>query len=145
MLHSRGPQTYTWYKRIMAIKNVCLQDIKYLIQHKELKLKSTQTKLSIPIINRIYKKMVAKIRMPPIKIQNDIICDGHHRYIASLLANYEIEMILWSSSASAITIDWRTVSFDDKDWDTQEEIRIINQQDACNNKVELDVILNLLQ
>jgi len=129
----------------MAIKNVCLQDIKYLIQHNELKLKSTQTKLSIPIINRIYKKMVAKIRMPPIKIQNDIICDGHHRYIASLLAKYEIEMILWSSSASTITIDWRTVSFDDKDWDTQEEIRIINQQDACNNKVELDVILNLLQ
>ena len=129
----------------MTIKNVCLQDIKHLVQHTELKLKSTQTKLSIPIINRIYKKMMAKIKLPPIKIQDDIICDGHHRYIASLFSKYDLEIILWSSSSSVITIDWDAVSFDDKDWDTEEEIRIINIQDAYNNNVELATILLLLE
>ncbi len=59
---------------------------------KEIKidLKSTHGKLCFPIINRIYQKMLVGIKFPSIKIDDNLIIDGHHRYLASLLANTDL-------------------------------------------------------
>lgn len=48
---------------------------------------STQYQLSIPIINRIYKKMKYGIKFEPIRINGDLIIDGHHRFVSSNLPN----------------------------------------------------------
>lgn len=46
---------------------------------------STHDKLCLPIINRIYKKMINGIKFDDIKICGKLIIDGHHRYVSSLL------------------------------------------------------------
>ena len=129
----------------MVLKNITESDLTYLINNVDLKFKSTHTRLSLPIINRIYKKMKANLKFPPIKIQHDFICDGHHRYLASLLAGYNLEITLWETARATTTIDWKTVSFDENDWDTYEEICQINLQDAAYNSIPLERILALLQ
>lgn len=52
--------------------------IKDLIYEKDIELSSTHKKLSVPIINRIYRKMLAGIKFADIKVDNNLICDGHH-------------------------------------------------------------------
>jgi len=53
-----------------------------------------QSALSIPIIERIYKKMLNKLKFPPIHVSLDnLIVDGHHRYISSLLSDFDIEIV----------------------------------------------------
>lgn len=98
------------------------EDIEKFIQNNEIQLISTHGRLSLPIINRIYKKMLAGIKFSAIKIHDNFICDGHHRYIASLLANYNIEAIIWVANTTITLTDWSTVSFDESDWDTEHEI-----------------------
>lgn len=56
------------------------------IQENNIVLKSTQPKLCISIVNRIYHKMLLGIKFDAIKVHQTLVCDGHHRYLASLLA-----------------------------------------------------------
>jgi transcription antitermination factor NusA-like protein len=48
------------------------------LRSKNIDLLSTHTKLSIPIINRLYKKMVNGIKFDDIKVCENLIIDGHH-------------------------------------------------------------------
>ena len=49
-------------------------------------LKSTHERLCFPVIKRLYTKMKIGIKFSGIKVDGDLIIDGHHRYLASLLA-----------------------------------------------------------
>lgn len=89
--------------------------------------------------------MLAGIRFSPIKVNGDLICDGHHRYVAALLANYPIEKIAWQSSSATATVSWSEVHFDENDWDTAFEIKMRNMQDAAYNDLTVDQIEDLLK
>ncbi|MDI9365061.1 MAG: hypothetical protein QM541_08935 [Flavobacterium sp.] len=115
------------------------------ISKNEIELASTHTRLSMPIINRIFKKMSANIKIPAIKVEGNFICDGHHRYVASLLAKYPLERISWVITSATSVIDWKTVSFDDGDWDTEEEVNLRNRQDADYNNISIEKIVELLK
>jgi hypothetical protein len=115
------------------------------ISKNKIELASTHTRLSFPIINRIFRKMSANIKIPPIKVEGDFICDGHHRYVASLLAKYPLERISWVTTSATTVIDWKTVSFDDSDWDSEDEINLRNRQDAEFNNISIEKIVELLK
>ena len=57
------------------------------LQNNQIELQSTQTKLCLPIINRLCKKMDTGIKFPSVKVVDDLIIDGHHRYLASILVD----------------------------------------------------------
>jgi len=126
------------------MKYLTNEDLHEFLSKSRMELASTHTRLSLPIIIRIYKKMKANLKFPAIKVDGNIICDGHHRYIASLLANYQLEKISWVSSSSIVVIDWDTVSFDQNVWDSPKEVEIRNQQDAIYNEMTLSEIVALL-
>lgn len=69
----------------------------------------------MPIIDRIYRKMVAGIKFSGIKVADNLICDGHHRYLASLLANAIIEQLPTSITSATNIIDWQLVIFEEDD------------------------------
>ena len=125
--------------------NITKEIIVEFIGKNEIELASTHTRLSLPIINRIYKKMRAGIKIPAIKVEGNFICDGHHRYVASLLAQYSLERISWITTSATTVIDWKTVSFDEGDWDTQEEVDLRNRQDADYNNIPIEKIVELLK
>lgn len=88
------------------------------VSENELELSCTHRKLCVPIIARIYRKMLAGIRFAEIKVANNLICDGHHRYLASLLAVYSIGTVPFVNTSATTVIDWGAVHFEDEDWDT---------------------------
>lgn len=89
--------------------------------------------------------MQAGIKFSPIKVDGDLICDGHHRYVAALLANFPIEKIAWQSSSATTAISWSEVYYDENDWDTAFEVKMRNIQDATYNDLTLDQIEDLLK
>jgi hypothetical protein len=118
--------------------------IEKLIDNNDLKLKATQPKLCLAIVNRIFQKMQIGIKFPPIKVYSGCICDGHHRFVAAVLANYEIESIPTQPTSATTTVPWHSVILDETDWDTLEDINLWNQQDAIYNNVPLEKIVELL-
>ncbi len=88
---------------------------------------------------------LAGIKFYGIKVENNLICDGHHRHLASLLANISIERIATSSTSATIVVDWKSVIFEDEDWDTQAKIDMLNDQDANYNNIPIEKIIELLQ
>jgi hypothetical protein len=127
------------------LKNITADIIVDFVKTNKIELKSAQKKLCVPIINRIYKKMKAGVRFSAIKVDNDIICDGHHRYLASLLADYALEYSPASRTSATIPIEWPYVIFVEEDWDTIAKIQMLNEYDAQYNNIPLTEILELLK
>ena len=115
------------------------------ISNSTIELASTHVKLSLPVIDRIFRKMSAGIKFSEIKVENNLICDGHHRYIASRLANFSLERIQGKVTSATTEIQWKAVIFEDEDWDTEAKINMLNQQDAIYNNILLAKIIELLK
>lgn len=89
--------------------------------------------------------MLAGIKFSGIKVDNNLICDGHHRYLASLLANFSIERIPTIITPATTAVDWTSVVFEDLDWDTQVKINMLNEQDAVYNNMTIGQILDIVK
>ena len=74
-----------------------------------------------------------------------LICDGHHRYIASIFADARLYIIPSSITSAIEIVDWSMVIFDDENWDMLANIRMLNQQDANYNGMPYEKIVSLLQ
>ena len=117
--------------------------IKKFLKEKELEYLPTHNKLSLPIINRIYKKMINGIKFEIVKINENIIIDGHHRYISSELAKSEIEKTSYPKTSATIVYSWNDVLFVNEEWDTDYKILYLNQLDAKYNDLSLEKMIEI--
>jgi len=127
------------------LKQITKEVVIDFIKKNEIELKSTHAKLCLPIINRLYKKMATGIKFSNIKVADGLIIDGHHRYLASLLADFKLETVISSSTSATEITDWITIDYVDEDWDTQAKIKMLNEEDAKYNAVSIDEIVELLK
>ena len=127
------------------MKPITEEDVIKLLNEGNFELKSTHDRLSIPIINRLYLKMATGIRFSNIKVADDLIIDGHHRYIASLLANKDLGRDPSICTSAIIVTDWHLIQFVDQDWDTEAKIKMLNEEDAKYNSVRVEEIAELLK
>ena len=89
--------------------------------------------------------MSADIKFSAIKVESSLICDGHHRYIASILANFPLERVSGNITAATAAVHWESVTFEDEDWDTSAKINMLNEQDAVYNNIPIEKIEELLK
>lgn len=127
------------------MKGVSKESIEDLIRKNKLELAPTQHTLCIPIIDRIFRKMVAGIRFADIKVKDKMICDGHHRYVASHLANVPIGIVPAWTTSSTVVRDWITVLLATEDWDSRAKVKFLNEQDARFNNMSLDELVEKLK
>jgi len=106
-----------------------------------------QDALSIPIIERIYKKMLKKLKFPPIHVSSDnLIVNGHHRYISSLLSDFDIEIVSNYPKPSVVNdFTWKTVEFTVDDWDSPSKIKRLNALDARYNNMTIEEIESIIE
>jgi len=64
-----------------ALKNITRDVILKFVSENEIGLNCTQQKLCVPIVSRIYRKMLVGIKFTEISVEHNFICDGHHRYL----------------------------------------------------------------
>ena len=105
----------------------------------------TQPRLCIPIIARIYRKMLIGFRFRPIHVAEGMIIDGHHRYVAALAAGYDLESIPSTPSSVTQSLAWPAIDFVEEDWDTEAKIRLLNEHDAHYNDLPLHRFIDLLK
>jgi hypothetical protein len=127
------------------MKTITKESILGALVRVESPLKCTHKRLCIAIIQRLYKKMMANISLPSIKVDDDVICDGHHRYLASILAGYALHKIPHCKTSTTTVINWSQVSFDDEtDWDEPEKVAMHNAEDAGFNQITIEELEKLL-
>ncbi len=131
--------------KYFILKKITKNIIQKYIKAHQIELFPTQAKLCIPIIDRLYKKMSAGINFSGIKVNNGLICDGHHRYIAALLANFKLEQIPSSITSATILGKWDSVIFENEDWDTEAKINMLNEVDSLYNNIALEKIVEILK
>jgi hypothetical protein len=83
------------------------------------------------------------LKFDAIKVYNNLIIDGHHRYISSVLANIELERVTSSKTIATIEYNWADVEFVSEEWDTKEKINRLNEQDALFNNLTLEKIIEI--
>ena len=126
------------------MEKITQEIIQKFLSENKIELNCTHTKLCVPIINRIYRKMTYGINFSGIKVDNGIICDGHHRYFASLLAKIIIDRIPSYITSATEVVEWETVDFVEADWDTEAKIKMLNEQDAKFNNIPIEKLVELM-
>lgn len=127
------------------MEKISLEIVLNLVKEDKFVLKSTHESLCYPIIERIYKKMTIGIKFQGIKVDGDLIIDGHHRYLASILAGISLERYPSQRTSATRISDWKVVNFVEEDWDTEAKILILNQMDAKYNNLTQEQLNDLLK
>jgi hypothetical protein len=121
-------------------EKITTEYIKKFITKNKIELLPTQSRLCVPIIQRMYQKMLRDIKFDDIKIYDDLIIDGHHRYVSSLLADIQLKSVPTQKTSATQTFDWGNIEFDENDWDTESKIQYLNEQDAKFNNIDIQVL-----
>ena len=109
-------------------------------------LKSNHSQLSLPIIIRISKKMAQGLKFKPIYVnKNGSIVDGHHRYISSLIVDFELERVSDYPNGVLNDLEWENVEFTEDDWDTASKIRMLNKLDAEHNGMKIEEVQSIIE
>lgn len=127
------------------MEQLSIEYLSAFVRENKIELHPSHSKLCFPIIDRIYRKMKHGIRFSGIKIDGDVIIDGHHRYLAALLAGVSLERYPYSKTSATIIVEWNTVQFDSNDWDTEAKISMLNAVDAEFNRISIKTINELLK
>lgn len=112
------------------MEQLSIERLKKQLKEGKLELKSTHFRLCYPIIARIYWKMKIGIEFSGIKVDGDLIIDGHHRYLASLIAGISLDRYPSCRTSATEVTDWSTVRLDTEDWETEDEIQDWNEKDG---------------
>lgn len=85
------------------------------------------------------------IKFSGIKVDGNVIIDGHHRYLASLLAGVSLERYPSNRTSATKVFEWERVELVKDDWDTEAKILLLNKLDAKFNDISLEKLTELLQ
>lgn len=127
------------------MQTLTVESLTQLIKEGKVDLKSTPEKLCLPVINQLYRKMKIGIKFSGIKVDGDLIIDGHHRDIASLLAGVQLEIFPPTRTSATKVTAWNAVEFVTEDWDTEAKILFLNKIDAQYNNITLEELSVMLQ
>lgn len=125
------------------MKEITIESVSEFLNNKKLALHPTQSKICIPIINRLYQKMISNLKFGEIKVCDNLIIDGHHRYIASLLADKLVGNVPAEKNTSTTMLMWRDVELSEIDWDSPEVIQRCNKEDARYNNISIEEIIKI--
>lgn len=80
-----------------------------------------------------------------IHVDESLIINGHHRYICSLLLKKEIEANPWPRPSVIAQYKWNEVDVEIKDWDSIEEIKEYNKNDAQRTGCDVEIFNRLIK
>jgi hypothetical protein len=126
------------------LKKITAEFIKEFIENNNVPFRATQPKLCIPVIDRLCKKMSHGIKFDYIKICDNLIIDGHHRYLSSLIMDFNLGQVFSHKTAATKSVEWNVVEFEENDWDTPFKIAHLNEQDAIYNGLDIEFIKQII-
>jgi hypothetical protein len=89
--------------------------------------------------------MINGIKFDDIKVCDNIVIDGHHRYISSVLADTPLGKIPSFKTSATNVFEWDKVTFVDEEWDTELKIQRMNELDAEFNDISIEKISEIIK
>ncbi len=89
--------------------------------------------------------MVLGIEFDPIKVDDESIVNGHHRYISSILADSKLERVLWTAPQSVTHCAWNQIEIDASEWESETQIKAHNEKDALKAGLNVELFNSLLK
>ena len=84
---------------------------------KNAELKPSQRRISLPMVLDYFKLLEHGSAAPHIKVSdNELIIEGHHRYIAGILFGKLPDHVPGTRAFSAIIYEWAEIDIDLNDW-----------------------------
>lgn len=63
------------------------------------------------------------IKFEPIRVNGDLIIDGHHRYASSILASFnELEVVSYPKTSATKEYKWSEVQFLEEEWTPKKKL-----------------------
>ncbi len=79
-------------------------------------LRTQQRSISVPIVQRYVDMLARGSKAPPIKVSDNVIVDGNHRYVAGRVFGTEPAQIQWMHARSQASRSWDDIFLDPVDW-----------------------------
>ena len=94
-------------------------EIELFLSTTQLKQKPSQSAVSYPILTRILNILQQNKRFSYIKVHDEIIIDGHHRFICYCYLKIPIEISKNGNNPSALNLEWNSILVDNIDYDSK--------------------------
>jgi hypothetical protein len=110
------------------------EEVADFLRNANLELLPRQSKLSLPILQRIHFKMKVGVDFSAIQVCENIIVNGHHRYICAEILNLQLDQTSWALPLHSTFGNWQDVEITPDDFDDYAQIVLYNTLDAkrCN-------------
>jgi RHS repeat-associated protein len=95
-------------------KPVTEEDVRRAMEGAE--LKTQQGAVSLPAIQRYVDRLRAGETPPPIRVDDGIIVDGNHRYVAGRIVGIEPPIQPWTGGSPNRVVPWPDVTVSPVDW-----------------------------
>lgn len=117
---------------IIFIKNIVedltIETVRDYLQKNKLPLFASQKEVSFPILSRIHKRLKEGKQFGAILVDDNLIVNGHHRYVCLSILGLEVEQLVWTSNSSSESICWTKIGVDEEDWDTDKKREIYRKR-----------------
>lgn len=101
---------------------IVYSDLVKFLKNTRFAFNASQRNISFPIVGRICKRLKTGHSFGAIQITNNVIVNGHHRYISLCFLDMDCEHVSGGANISAKTeINWSDVFLDEQDHDRPEE------------------------
>lgn len=94
--------------------------------------------MCLPIIQRIYHKMVLGVKFDYINVSGDSVINRDHRYICCVLLKRPVQQNSWASPSHMTIYRWPDIFVDVNDWESKEMIARHNIKDAARSGLAIN-------
>ena len=105
-----------------------IEEVKDYLQKTKLPLFASQNAVSFPILNRIHRRLKEGRRFSAIQVDQDLIVNGHHRYVCLCILGLEVEHSKWMRNSNSEVICWSKIVVDEEDWDSDKQREVYRQR-----------------
>lgn len=116
-----------------------------LMQSGKVELVATQAQVSFPLIERMYRKMMINVPFRAIQVHEKAVIEGHHRYLASMLAGQKMDQVPTPRSQAKQDVEWKKVQLLEDDYYTAARIKILNEEDAQYLGISVEALLERIK
>jgi hypothetical protein len=96
-------------KEDQANSTLSIEEVRGYLSTTEFDFNPTQDKISFPLIQRYVQMLKEGKEAPAIHVDDDIIVNGHHRYISGCLYERKPSTVPWTKAPSTPILNWTIV------------------------------------
>ena len=110
------------------MNEITYEQVKKFLIETEFDFAPSQKEISFPIIQRIYRRLQQGNSFSAIKVRENVIIDGHHRYISHKLLAVESETTLGGSISEFIEYIWSEINLTSVDYDSESDRKMFEER-----------------